>query len=201
MMAMICHSKQMYFPAFYATLLNYILKLRRTKILVSMDHLFMMIFPHQVVPREISMAINYTFDLLSEPWCYQNNRFTISCLKVIYSRLDLPDRIYIQQGCAQCSSEYAFIVMCVKLATGITTVTLSTEFGEFNDQCVSEMYHMMISMVDSKAEGILHGPTTMGRWVASFPDFASRIEWKLVQEEYGGLLFDNSASLVLSIAR
>ena len=44
-------------------------------------------------------------------------------------------------------------------------------------------------------------PTTMGRWVASFPDFASRIEWKLVQEEYGGLLFDNSASLVLSIAR
>jgi len=38
----------------------------------------------------------------------------------------------------------------------------------------------MISIVDSKAEGILHGPTTMGRWVASFPDFASRIEWKLV---------------------
>jgi hypothetical protein len=35
---------------------------------------------------------------------------------------------------------------------------------------------MMISMVDSKAEGILHGPTTMGRWAASFPDFVSRIE-------------------------
>jgi hypothetical protein len=28
-----------------------------------------------------------------------------------------------------------------------------------------------------------------------------RIERKLVQEEYGGLLFDNSASLVLLIAR
>jgi len=81
--------------------------------------------------------------------------------------------------------------MCVKLATGMTTVKLATEFGEFNHQCVSEMYRMMISMIDSKAEGILHGPNTMVRWVASFPDFASRIERKLAQEEYGGLLFDN----------
>jgi hypothetical protein len=137
------------------------------------------------------MAINRTFDSLSESWCYQNTRFTISHLKTIYTSLDLPDRIFINQRHAHCSSEYAFIVMCVKLATGMTTVKLATEFGEFNHQCVSEMYRMMISMIDSKAEGILHGPNTMVRWVASFPDFASRIERKLAQEEYGGLLFDN----------
>ncbi len=81
--------------------------------------------------------------------------------------------------------------MCVKLATGMTIVKLATEFGEFNHQHVSEMYHMMISMFDSKAEGILHGPYTMERWVASFTDFANRIERKLAREEYGGLLFDN----------
>jgi len=137
------------------------------------------------------MAINCTFDLLFEPWCYQNTRFTISHLKTIYTRLDIPDRIYIQQGHAHCSSEYAFIVMCVKLATGMTTIKPAKEFGKFNHQCVSKMYCTMISMIDSKAEGILHGPTTMGCWVASFPDFASRIEQKLTQEEYGGLLFDN----------
>jgi hypothetical protein len=73
----------------------------------------------------------------------------------------------------------------------MTTVKLATEFGEFNHQRVSEMYRMMISVIDSKAEGILHGPHTMERWVASFPDFADRIERKLTQEEYGGLLFDN----------
>jgi hypothetical protein len=94
-----------------------ILKLQRTKISVSVDHLFMTIFPYQVVPRAIPM-----FDSLSEPWCYQNTRFTISCLKTIYTRLDIPNRIYIQQGHAHCSSEYAFIVMCVKLATGMTTI-------------------------------------------------------------------------------
>jgi hypothetical protein len=73
----------------------------------------MTIFSHQVVPREIPMAINRTFDSLSEPWCYQKTHFTISHLKVIYTCLDLPDRISIQQGHAQCSSEYAFIVLCV----------------------------------------------------------------------------------------
>jgi hypothetical protein len=151
----------------------------------------MTIFPHQVVPRAIPTAINRTFDSLSEPWCYQNTRFTISHLKTIYTRLDIPDRIYIQQGHANCFSEYALIVMCVKLATGMTTVKLATEFGEFNHQRVSEMYCMMISMIDSKAEGILHEPNTMERWVASFPDFNYRIKRKLAQEEYGGLLFDN----------
>jgi hypothetical protein len=159
--------------------------------LVYVDHLFMTIFPHQVVTRAIPMAINRTFDSLSEPWCYQNTRFIISHLKRIYTRLDIPDRIYIQQGHAHCSSEYAFIVMCVKLATEMTTVKLATEFGEFNHQRVNEMYRMMISVIDSKAEGILHGPNTMELWAASSPDFANRIEWKLAQEEYGGLLFDN----------
>ena len=154
------------------------------------NHLFMTIFPDQVVPRAIPMAINRTFDSLSESWCYQNTRFTISHLKTIYTSLDLPDRIFINQRHAHCSSEYAFIVMCVKLATGMTTVKLATEFGEFNHQRISEMYRMMISVIDSKSEGILHGPT-MERWVASYPDFASRIERKLAQGEYGGLLFDN----------
>jgi len=51
------------------------------------------------------------------------------------------------------------------------------------------MYCMMISMVDFKAEGILHGPTSMGFWVISFLDFAVRIEQKLTQEEFGKLLF------------
>ncbi len=137
------------------------------------------------------MAIKCMFDSLSEPWCYQNTCFIISHLKAIYTRLDLPDRIYIQQGCAQCSSEYAFIVMCVKVATGMTTVKLTTEVKEFNHQCVGKMYHMMISMVDLKLEIILYGPTTMGHWVAPIPDFAGRIERKLAQEEYGGLLFEN----------
>jgi hypothetical protein len=46
-------------------------------------------------------------------------------------------------------------------------------------------------MVDSKTLGILHGPTSMGCWVASFLNFASMIEWKLTLEDYGGMLFNN----------
>jgi len=75
----------------------------------------------------------------------------------------------------------------------MTTVKLATEFGEFNHQRVNEMHRMMISVIDSKAEGILHGPNTMELWAASSLDFANRIKWKLAQEEYGGLLFDNSS--------
>jgi len=43
-------------------------------------------------------------------------------------------------------------------------------------------------MLDSKAERIIHVPTSMGRWVASFPEFSVRIEWKLAQEVYSGLM-------------
>jgi hypothetical protein len=76
------------------------------------------------------------FDLLSEPWCHQNTRFPISQLRAIYRCLDLPERIYIKQGCAQYSSEYAFTIMAVKLVTGMT-------------KKISKMYCMMIGMVDS----------------------------------------------------
>ncbi len=80
--------------------------------------------------------------------------------------------MYTEQGHAQGSSEYEFIFICEKLAIGMTTVKLTTELGEFNHQHVSKMHHMMISLMDSKAEGIHHGPTTMGRWVASFLNFS-----------------------------
>jgi hypothetical protein len=58
----------------------------------------------------------------------------------------------------------------------MTAVNFAKEFGEFNHQHVSKIYFMMIGMVDSKMEGILRGPTSMGRWVVAFPDFANRIE-------------------------
>jgi hypothetical protein len=64
----------------------------------------------------------------------------------------------------------------VKLVTGMTADNLAKVFGEFIYQCVSQMYCMIIGMVESKVDGILHGPNSMGHWVASLLEFARMIE-------------------------
>jgi hypothetical protein len=57
----------------------------------------------------------------------------------------------------------------VKLVTGMTADNLAKV-------CVSQRYCMIIGMVESKVDGILHGPNSMGHWVASLLEFARMIE-------------------------
>jgi hypothetical protein len=157
-----------------------------SRILIGVDFLFMTVLDHQVIPREIPTAINRTFDSLSEDWCYQNTRFSVEQLSTICRYLDIPLRIRFGENRKESSSEYAFIVMMVKLATGMTTVKLAKEFGEFNFQRISEMFRTMITVVDSKAERFLHGPNAVDRWVPYFREFSETIERKLGEEKYSG---------------
>jgi hypothetical protein len=66
---------------------------------------------------------------------------------VICTSLDLPERMYTEQGHAQGSSEYEFIFICEKLAIGMTTVKLTTELGEFNHQHVSKMHEFIMVLL------------------------------------------------------
>jgi hypothetical protein len=61
----------------------------------------------------------------------------------------------------------------------MTIVKLTKKFGEFNFQCICEIYYVMIDMVDS----ILYGPHCIIPRVASFLDFVRVIEGNVTQGE------------------
>ena len=89
-----CHRKHRGRFLFYATLFNYLQKVRHTKLLIGVDFLFMTVFPEQEIHPTIPLAINRTFDSLDKDWCYENTRFTVDQLRLIHSFLDLPAFFY-----------------------------------------------------------------------------------------------------------
>jgi hypothetical protein len=184
-LGMRCHHKCRGRLLFFFTLFNYLQKVRKTKILIGVDFLFMTIFPEQEVHHTIPLAINHTFDSPENDWCYENTRFTVDQLRLIHLYLDLPPNFVIREGRVCCSSEEAFIVMMVKLATGFDNTRLCHLFGEFMVQQISGIYCYTISLLDSNAETFLHGPGCIEQWTKYFPDFAAMIEQKLADKAYG----------------
>jgi hypothetical protein len=79
----------------------------------------------------------------------------------------------------------------VKLATGNRNTKLCDLFGEPNHQKISNVHCFTILLLDSKAEGILHGETSLEQWVHHFEYFSGMIEHKLAAEAVSELLFEN----------
>ena len=175
---------------FSLCLLNYQQKKNVRRILLTMEFFYMTIFPEQRVPRPLMVPINRTFASLDPTWCYRYTRFTNHQLQHLYELLNLPPRFVICGGKCHCSSEEAFIVTMVKVATGDTNLGLQAVFGECNDQRISDIYNHTISWLNGKAAGLFN-PPCLEQWKDNFPTFASFIEQKLGEEAYGGLQFNN----------
>ena len=86
------------------------------------------------------------------------------------------------------SSEEAFIATVVKLATGLTNVSLRDLFGRNDDGLISRMTNHTINWLDEKCQPLLCD-NSLARWVHLFPDFADAIAAKLNSPEYGNLVF------------
>jgi len=115
---------------FMLCLLNYQSKTHMVKVLLSVEFFFMTIFPEQRVPCPMYLRINRTFASLDPSWCYRYTRFTNEQLQLLFELLNLPPRFIIRNGKCHCSSEEAFIITLVKLATGATNLGLQELFGE-----------------------------------------------------------------------
>jgi hypothetical protein len=137
------------------------------------------------------MAINHSFGYLNKDWYYRHTRFTVDQLRILHRYLDFPPLFFIHEGRAHCTSEEGFIIMVVKIATGFSNTKLCDLFGGPNHQQINDIYCFNVALLDSTAEGFLHGETSLEQCVHHFVHFAGMIEQKLAEKAVGGLLFDN----------
>ncbi len=130
----------------------------------TLDSDFMNIEPDQVIPRFAPANRNCTLDLLEDGWCYHHTCFTVAQLRELYLCLQLPVTFTISTIGHKASSEEAFIITIVKLATGRTNTSLMEVFGVITDTFISRVYKYTLEILDNKADGILHG-NCLQRWV------------------------------------
>ncbi len=76
------------------------------------------------------------------------------------------------------SSEEAFLITIMKLATGRTNTSLMEVFGIITDTFISRVYKYTLVVLDNMADGVLHG-NCLQHWVHLFPEFAKAINNKL----------------------
>jgi hypothetical protein len=106
----------------------------------QLDNLLMVITPDQVVPRLNPPNRHQTFGLLHEGWCYQHTRFRAVQLRELYHLLEFPAMFTVSTKGNLASSEEAFILTMVKLATGKTNADLVYLFGFCSIPIVSMIY-------------------------------------------------------------
>ncbi len=158
----------------------------------TLDNLLMEITPAQVIPCLAPANRNRTFDLLHPGWCYQKTRFRVVQLRELYHLLEFPAVYALTNRSHYASSEEAFIIMLMKLASGDSNVVLADTFGFSADGMISLIYQFMIGILDNMARGLLHdGVGCLQRWANLFPEFAEIIKEKLKMPQYGGLAFDS----------
>jgi hypothetical protein len=63
----------------------------------------------------------------------------------------------MHEGHFNCTLEHAFFVTMMKLATGMTNTKLCEMYGEYSDEHICCTYFHTIGILDSKAEGMIHG--------------------------------------------
>jgi hypothetical protein len=124
------------------------------RLILVIEFFFMTILPPQRVLHPLCTPFNRTFVLLDLSWCYRYIRFTTHQLQLPHELLNLPPCFVIRGGKCHCSSEEAFIIMFVKLATGGTNLGLQDPFGEKNDQRISDIYNHTIRWLDDKAQSL-----------------------------------------------
>jgi hypothetical protein len=141
---------------FSMCLLNYQSKTCMVRVVLTIDFFYMTIFSEQRVPRLLYAPVHRTFASLDPSWCYRYTRFTNHQLQLLHELLNPPPRFIIRGGKCHCSSEEAFIITFVKLATGTTNLGLQDLFGERNDQRISNIYNHTIRWLDGKAIGLFN---------------------------------------------
>ncbi len=109
------------------------------------------------IPRLLPANLNCTFDLLNNEWCYHHTRFNVWQLWELYLCLDLPVNLNISTRGHKASFEEAFIITLTKLATVSTSTSLVEVFGATTDTFISRVYATTISLLDNKADRLLHG--------------------------------------------
>jgi hypothetical protein len=85
-------------------------------------------FPEQEAPHIVHPVRNRMLDSLHATLCYQYTRFHPQQLHILQDKLNLPPLLVIHQGRAHFSSEEAFLVTLVKLATGLPNAILRVFF-------------------------------------------------------------------------
>jgi hypothetical protein len=107
-----------------------------------LDNHLMEITPDQVIPRLVPANRLRTFDQLHPGWCYEKTRFCVVQLRELYHLLEFPVRFTLSDRGHYASSEEAFILTMVKLATGDSNVELADYFGFSGDGMVSLIYSL-----------------------------------------------------------
>jgi hypothetical protein len=120
----------------------------------QLDNLITVITPDQVIPCMNPPNRHRKFDLLYEGRCYQHTRFCVVQLHELYHLLEFPAMFTVSTKGNLASSEEAFILAMVKLATGKSNVELADLFGFCGDAMVSLIYCCTIGVLDNKATGI-----------------------------------------------
>jgi hypothetical protein len=95
--------------------------------------MFMNIEPEDVIPCLLPANLNHTFNLLDNGWCYHHTCFNVSQLCELYHHLQLLVMFSIFSKGQKASSEEAFIITIVKLATGRCSTSLMEDFGATTD--------------------------------------------------------------------
>jgi hypothetical protein len=130
---------------------HHLFMLRNNNFFFLLDSMFMNIEPEDMIPRLLPANLNRTFDLLDNGWCYHHTRFTVSQLRELYHRLNLPVTLVISTRGHKASSEEAFIITLTKLATGSINTSLVEVFGATMDTFISTVFKSTIELLDNKA--------------------------------------------------
>jgi hypothetical protein len=134
----------------------------------------MTIAQHEFIPRLVPVNHNCIFGLLDNRWSNQNTQFSEIRLSEMYHLLVFPVNLVILNKGKIASSEEAFIIMLMKTVTRKTNMDLCAMFSEPNDAIISMIYHMMILLLDDKADGISHG-NCLHCWSHLFHDFLRQL--------------------------
>jgi hypothetical protein len=131
--------------------------LRAVEFLSSLNNLLMEITHNQVIPRlMVPVNMNHTFDLLHPGWCYEETWFHVTQLWELYHLLEFPMMFVLSERRHYASSEEAFIITLIKLATRDGNLVLADCFDFSGDGMVSLIYRFMIDVLDNKARGLLY---------------------------------------------
>ncbi len=87
-----------------------------------LDNHLMEITLDQVIPRLVPANRNRTFDQLHPGWCYEKTRFCVVQLRELYLLLEFPAVYALTNRGHYASSEEAYIITLMKLATGDSNV-------------------------------------------------------------------------------
>ncbi len=105
----------------------------------QLNNMLMVINHNQIFPHLHPPNRHQTCDLLHQGWCYQHTSHVVQ-LRESYHLLEFPAMFNKSMKGNLASSEEAFILTMVKLATGKTNIDLADLLAFCSDAIVSMIY-------------------------------------------------------------